>query len=148
MMKTIFAGLIGIMIATSAMANDFYATGTVGTQTRGSDTIVGLAIGSELNKNLRVEGAYDYNVDTKTNRVFVHALPQARIPGTALTPYALAGVGVDLDSLQGKTLYALGAGVRVELTKVLDFDLRYRRVDNTDNSDKREVVTAGISVKF
>jgi hypothetical protein len=45
-------------------------------------------------------------------------------------------------------MYVLGGGLRVELTKTVDFDLRYRRIDNTENTDKREVVTGGVSVKF
>jgi len=148
MMKYISA-LAGVMLATSAMAKDLYVTGTVGTQVKGTgDAVVGVALGSEVHKNLRVEGAYEYDADSKGNRLFVHALPQAQIPGTTLTPYALVGVGVDLESLDSRPLYALGGGVRVELTKTMDLDLRYRRVDNTDNTDKRETVTAGVSVKF
>jgi len=34
------------------------------------------------------------------------------------------------------------------LTKSTDLDFRYRRVDNVNNGDKREVVSAGISLKF
>lgn len=147
-MKYISA-IAGVMLATSAMAKDLYVTGSIGTQTaRTGDAIVSVAVGVETNKNLRVEGAYEYDVDSKGHRLFVHALPQAQIPGTVLTPYALVGVGVDLESLDSRPLYALGGGVRVELTKTMDLDLRYRHVDNMDNTDKREIVSAGVSVKF
>ena len=148
MMKYLSA-LAGAMMATTAMAGDLYVTGSLGTHATGSgDAVVGVALGMETHKNLRVEAAYEYDVDTKGNRLFAHALPQAQIPGTALTPYVLVGVGVDLESLDSKPMYALGGGVRVELTKSTVLDLRYRRVDKTDNTDKREVVSAGISVKF
>jgi len=148
MMKYLSA-LAGAMMATTAMAGDLYVAGSVGTHATGSgDAVVGVALGMETHKNLRVEAAYEYDVANKGNRLFAHALPQTQIPGTALTPYVLVGVGVDLESLDSRSMYALGGGVRVELTKSTDLDLRYRRVDNTDNTDKREVVSAGISVKF
>lgn len=138
-----------VMITVPATARDLYATGSVGTTVKGSgDTALGLAFGMEAHKNLRVEAAYEYNVDNKNNKLFAHAIPQVTIPGTAVTPYLLAGVGVDLKNVDSKPLYALGGGVRVGLSKSTDLDLRYRRVDNTDNTDKREIVSAGISIKF
>lgn len=147
-MKYISA-LAGIMMATTAMAGERYVTGSVGTHATGTgNAVLGVALGMEAHKNLRVEAAYEYDVDNKSNKVFAHVLPQAKIPNTVLTPYLLVGVGVDFESIDSKPLYALGAGVRVELTKSMDLDLRYRRVDNTDNTDKREVVSAGVSVKF
>ena len=75
-------------------------------------------------------------------------MPQATIPGTGITPYVLVGLGVNLESLDSKPLYVVGAGARTELTKTLDLDLRYRRIDSVDNNDRREVVTAGIVLKF
>jgi opacity protein-like surface antigen len=131
------------------MAADLYVSGSVGTHVKGAgDSVVGVALGTDVTKNLRVEGAYQYDVDRKRNELFAHAMPQYQIPGTSLTPYALVGVGVDVESLDSRPMYVLGGGLRVELTKTVDFDVRYRRIDNTDNTDKREVVTGGVSVKF
>ena len=148
-MKKYLAALAGVVMATSAMAAALYVTGSVGTHaTGGGDSVVGVALGMEPNKNLRVEAAYQYDVDNKKNNLFAHVLPQYAIPNTGLTPYVLVGVGADLESLDSRPLYVLGGGLRVEMTKTVDFDVRYRRIDNTDNTDKREVVTGGVSVKF
>jgi len=148
-MKKYLAALAGVVMSTSAMAADLYVTGSVGTHATGAgDSVVGVALGMEPNKNLRVEVAYQYDVDNKKNNLFAHVLPQYAIPNTGLTPYVLVGVGADLESLDSRPLYVLGGGLRVEMTKTVDFDVRYRRIDNTDNTDKREVVTGGVSVKF
>jgi len=148
-MKKYLAALAGVVMSTSAMAADLYVTGSVGTHATGAgDSVVGVALGMEPNKNLRVEAAYQYDVDNKKNNLFAHVLPQYAIPNTGLTPYVLVGVGADLESLDSRPLYVLGGGLRVEMTKTIDFDVRYRRIDNTDNTDKREVVTGGVSVKF
>ncbi len=148
-MNKIIVGLIGVMMSTSVMAADMYVTGTAGTAVLGrGDSNVGLAVGKELGKNFRVEAAYTYDVDTKENTLFGHAIPQMTLPGTTLTPYVLAGVGVNLDELNEKMLYAVGAGVRVEISKSLDVDLRYRLTDTLDKNDKREFVTVGLSYKF
>ena len=148
-MKKYLAALAGVVMSTSAMAADLYVTGSVGTHVTGAgDSVVGVALGMEPNKNLRVEAAYQYDVDNKKNNLFAHVLPQYQIPGTGLTPYVLVGDGADIESLDSRPLYVVGAGLRVEMTKTVDFDVRYRRIDNTDNTDKREVVTGGVSVKF
>ena len=148
-MKKYLAALAGVVMSTSAMAADLYVTGSVGTHATGAgDSVVGVALGMEPNKNLRVEAAYQYDVDNKKNNLFAHVLPQYAIPNTGLTPYLLVGVGADLESLDSRPLYVVGGGLRVEMTKTVDFDVRYRRIDNTDNTDKREVVTGGVSVKF
>jgi hypothetical protein len=148
-MKKYLAALAGVVMSTSAMAADLYVTGSVGTHATGAgDSVVGVSLGMEPNKNLRVEAAYQYDVDNKKNNLFAHVLPQYAIPNTGLTPYLLVGVGADLESLDSRPLYVVGGGLRVEMTKTVDFDMRYRRIDNTDNTDKREVVTGGVSVKF
>lgn len=148
MMKYI-AAMFGIIMATSAMAQPLHVTGTVGTHTAGAgEAVVGLAVGMDFHKNLRVEAAYEYDVDNKKNNLFTYVQPQALIPGTNVTPYVLVGVGANLDSLDNRPMYALGGGMRVELTKTIDLDLRYRHINNTERNDKREVITTGVSVKF
>jgi len=148
-MKKYLAALAGVVMSTSAMAADVYVSGSIGTHVvGGGETVINVAVGMETNKNLRVEAAYQYDVDNKKNNLFAHVLPQYTIPSTGLTPYVLVGFGVDIESLDSNPLYVLGGGLRVEMTKALDFDVRYRRIDNTDNTDKREVVTGGVSVKF
>lgn len=141
--------LVAALAVSPALAADLYVAGNLGTKVEGSrEGTVGLAVGAELNKNLRVEGAYEHSLDSKSNNLYGHVMPQATIPTTGITPYVLVGLGVDLESLDSKPLYVLGAGVRTELTKALDLDLRFRRIDSVDNNDRREVVTAGIALKF
>jgi len=156
-MNKYVAAIVAALVTTPAMATDLYVTGNVGTRIKGSsDAVVGLALGMETHKNLRVEAAYEHDTtdtirgpaSSKSNRFFAHALPQVQVPGTTLTPYVLVGVGVDLESLDSRPLYALGTGLRVGLTKSTDLDFRYRRVDNVNNRDMREVVSAGVAVKF
>lgn len=148
-MNKIIGGLLGVMMSTSVMAADMYVTGSAGTAMAGrGDTNVGLAVGVELGKNLRVESAYTYDVDNKENTLFGHFVPQARIPGTTLTPYVLVGVGVNFDQMNEKPLWAVGGGLRVEISKSLDVDFRYRLTDNMDKNDRRGYVSAGLSYKF
>lgn len=148
-MKKIMGAIFGVMMSTSAMAADLYITGSAGTAVWGrGDANVGLAVGAELGKNLRVEAAYTYDVDNKENTLFGHVIPQMTIPGTTLTPYVLAGVGTNFDQLNEKMLYAVGTGVRVEISQSVDVDLRYRLTDTLDKNDKREFVTVGLSYKF
>jgi opacity protein-like surface antigen len=148
-MNKFFASALGVMLASTALAGDLVVTGTVGNHVTGSgDAVVGISVGSDVHKNLRVEGAYEYDVDRKKNSVFAHVMPQAQIPTTSLTPYALVGVGVDVESLDSRPMYVVGAGVRLELTKAMDVDFRFRRIDTVDNRDRQEVVTGGLSVKF
>lgn len=148
-MKKIFGALVGVMMATSAMAADLYVTGSAGTAIAGrGDANVGLAVGAELGKNLRVEAAYTHDVDNKENTLFGHVIPQASIPGTTLTPYLLVGLGANFDELNEKPLWAVGTGLRVAISKSVDVDLRYRRTDTMDKNDKREFVTIGLSYKF
>ena len=148
-MNKFIAAAFGLIVSSSAIAGDLYVTGSVGTHATGSgDAVVGIAVGSDLHKNLRVEGAYEYDVDAKKNSLFGHVIPQAQIPGTSLTPYLLAGVGVDVESLDSRPMYVVGGGLRVELSKAVDFDVRYRRIDSVSNNDKQEVVSTGLSLKF
>jgi opacity protein-like surface antigen len=148
-MNKYVVALVASLAAGSAFAGDVYVAGNLGTQVEGSrEASLGLALGTDLTKNLRVEGAYEHRLDSKSNNLYAHVMPQATIPSTGITPYALVGLGVDLESLDGKPLYVLGAGVRTELTKTIDLDLRYRRIDTVDNNDRRESVTAGLALKF
>lgn len=151
MNKFTIAMLASLAFATPALARDLYVTGTVGAYTSGfKERTVGLAVGTDINKNLRVEGAYEYSEFKKEHALYTHVMPQATIPGTVVTPYLLAGLGVELDNIDKDSghLYVLGAGVRTEITKTIDLDFRYRRIDSVDSGNRRDVFTGGISFKF
>jgi opacity protein-like surface antigen len=90
--------------------------------------------------------------------VFANVVPQYRIPGTTLTPYAVAGVGYAFDSLGAvksgvaSPVYNLGLGTRVMITDNLDADLRWRNVRSMNGSNARvrddHIFMVGASYKF
>lgn len=135
-----------------------YVGGSVGT-TMDSDgrSLAGVVLGYQVHKNLRVEGTLDYNVREGQNgtAVVVNAVPQYRIPGSVVTPYALVGVGYGLkafgDDGDAKPVYNLGAGVRVGLSDRWEFDGRYRHLNtfNRDFADNQtHLFTAGLNYRF
>jgi opacity protein-like surface antigen len=118
-------------------------------------TSYGFAAGREFNPVFRLEAAYDYydaNSKTKQGQTLVgNAIGQYKIPGTIFVPYALVGAGYGWDTFGNRAIYNIGAGVRAEVTKNVDLDLRYKRVGNFDNvawNNQDSVVTAGVSFKF
>ena len=143
--------LASLAVAPLATARDLYVTGSVGAYTSGyKERTVGVALGTDVNKNLRVEGAYQYSEFAKEHALFAHVMPQVTIPGTGITPYLLAGLGVELGNIDRNDghLYVLGGGVRTKITDTVDLDFRYRRIDAVDSGNRRDVFTGGISVKF
>lgn len=148
-MNKFVIALAATLLSTSALGADLYIAGALGADIRGDKrTGTGVAVGAELNKNLRVEGAYEYGVEDQNHNVYVQAMPQVTVPGTTVTTYALVGLGLNLEDLNASPQYVVGAGVRTAITPKMDLDLRYRRIDTMDNSTSRDVVTAGIAVKF
>ena len=118
-------------------------------------TAYGVAVGRELNPVFRLEAAYDYyDANSKMGHgqtLVGNAIGQYKIPGTIFVPYALVGAGYGWNTFGDRTIYNIGLGARAEVTKNVDFDLRYKRVGNFDNMawDKQDsVVTAGVSFKF
>jgi opacity protein-like surface antigen len=148
-MNKFIASLFGVVVSASAFASDLYVSGSVGTTTSGTgQAIVGLAVGSDIHQNLRVEGQYQYDPDREQHNVFGHLMPQVRIPNTGLSPYALVGLGADLGNLGNNPLYVVGGGLRVDVSKLVDLDFRYRRIDSIDNNDRRDIVSTGVNFKF
>lgn len=153
------------LLSTSVNAQDLkldrtgmYVGGTVGsTLDADGRSLVGLVLGSQVHQNLRVEGTYDYNSRDGKNghALMVNAVPQYRIPGTVITPYALVGAGYGFDALgkkdDAKPVYALGAGVRVGVSTNWELDARYRHVnafDRSFNDKETHMLTAGATYRF
>jgi opacity protein-like surface antigen len=118
-------------------------------------TSYGFAAGREFNPVFRLEAAYDYyDANSKMSKgqtLVGNAIGQYKIPGTIFVPYALVGAGYGWDTFGNRSIYNIGAGVRAEVTKNVDLDLRYKRVGNFDNvawNNQDSVVTAGVSFKF
>lgn len=164
-MATVIAlGLTSAAVAQSKDASDrgFFLGGSVGSLTNKEDQVtIGLNGGYQVNRFLRgevtVENAWKQKTGSGT-MVFANVVPQYRIPGTTLTPYAVAGVGYAFDSLGSikngvaSPVYNLGLGTRAAITDRIDADLRWRNVRsmNTSNARVRDdhIFTVGGSYKF
>jgi hypothetical protein len=158
------AALVALGVAFSANAQD--AKNYVGASasiitTEGDNSIntYGVRIGREFSKHVLGEITYDYSQAgsgfNSGNLVFGNAIGQYRIPGTIFTPYVLAGVGYGTDRWNDRALYNVGGGLRTEITKNAEFDVRFRHVRNFENfSDNfggdraANLVTAGLNFKF
>lgn len=161
MKKFILAAMMVVGLAGAANAQSIgdgktFVTGSVGRLTSEHDERMsyGAAFGREVLPFLRAEVAYDY-IDENTKKGLGHgqtlvanAIGQYKIPGTPIVPYVLVGTGYGWQSFGDRAVYNVGAGARFEVTKVVDLDVRYKRIGNYDNSKTDDVVTAGVSVKF
>jgi len=164
-MATVMAlGLTSAALAQSKDASDrgFFVGGHVGSFTGNQDQVtIGLNGGYQVHRFLRAELTAENAWKQKTGSgtmVFANVVPQYRIPGTTLTPYAVAGVGYAFDSLGAvksgvaSPVYNLGLGTRVAITDRIDADLRWRNVRsmNTSNARVRDdnIFTVGGSYRF
>ena len=98
---------------------------------------------------LGVEGAYDYKKnDTQT--VFGNVLTSFSVG--SFTPYALAGVGYRWDASAAREVnekvWNVGGGVKYSLTRSLEVDTRYRRIEDFDRARPDDRVTIGVNFKF
>lgn len=146
-------------------ATEYEPQGYIGLNTGGtvgSDRAYtgGVVAGYNFTQYLASEYGYEYvrpsNVvgtrDTK-NQVFINVLPKYRLGSSPFSVYALGGVGYSLNetSKSGYT-YTLGGGVKMDLTKQLELDARFKRVDyfstaaNVAKSEDR--ISAGLNYKF
>jgi opacity protein-like surface antigen len=176
MKKFILAALMVLgVISTASTANaqsvvdlfgKSYVTGSVGKSLindgkKMDRTEYSVAFGHEFASFLRGEIAYDY-LDKKTSpktsygqAFMVNGIYQYQVPGTIFTPYALVGAGYGQKNFgNGEYVYNYGAGVRTEITKSIDFDVRAKRIQNLNlgnfntTSFHSDIVTAGVSYKF
>jgi opacity protein-like surface antigen len=101
-----------------------------------------------------VEGTYDYregNVQTAMGNVI------ASYSLGSFTPYVLAGAGYQWDKLGNpgprrnainEQVWNAGVGLKYAFTKTLEFDARYRRIDNWDRARSDDRATFGVNYKF
>lgn len=118
----------------------------------GSKPSIGAVGGYQFNRFFGLEATYDYffqrNGLPSGQTVFANGVVSYPITGTRFTPYALAGVGYGWDYFGDRGLYNVGVGIRTQINSSLDFDLRYRYINNWDNDQRNNVVTGGINYKF
>lgn len=124
-----------------------------------TDFVAGAVISKSFTPNLAAEVSYDYLSQDQdlSGQMVMGNLVYSRglgIPG--VVPYVLAGAGVGWNTL-GKLpggdnlmLYNLGGGVKFNLTRNWDLDVRYRYVgafeDNTLGN--RHMTTLGVGYRF
>jgi opacity protein-like surface antigen len=120
---------------------------------------VGAVAGWNVLPILAVEGTYDLSrADQKVrgdwnygNTIAVNAVPQYKVPGIGITAYAIGGVGYKWNTEAADyAVYNVGGGLKYELSKSLDFDGRYRRIEAIDSKKgaPEDRVTAGVNYKF
>ena len=111
----------------------------------------GLTGGYEVNDFVRVEGNYDYShsdqVSNRNHIVTGNVIGQYKI-GFGLVPYALAGVGYRWNDLKDEAVWNVGGGVRYDIARNIEADLRYRYIADFDRVRENNVVTLGVNYKF
>jgi len=161
----IFSAFVGVLAMTGVAsaadtpAGGLYVGGTVGVATSNmehSQAATGLVAGYNFNQYVGVEATYDHTYAREHRKsgdtVFVNGT--LGMPAGNFKPFALAGVGQGYNgqgSAHGKSadLYNVGAGVAYEISKNLEAEVRYRRVNQmTGHHDGENVVSLGMNYKF
>jgi opacity protein-like surface antigen len=98
---------------------------------------------------LGVEGTYDYKKgDTQT--VIGNAITSFSFG--SFTPYALAGVGYRWDASRSREVnekvWNVGGGVKYAISRNIEVDTRYRRIEDFDRARPDDRVTLGVNFKF
>jgi opacity protein-like surface antigen len=145
--------------------SQYYVGGNVGATT-GADRVYsgGAVAGWNVLPFLAVEGTYDLSrPDEKIAGKFnyqntgaVNVVPKVVVPGTDISVYAIAGLGYRMNSVSSVkdySVYNIGGGVRYELSKSIDVDGRYRRVEALEDKNRtaksaEDRVTLGVNYKF
>ena len=148
---SVVGAALAMMVASAASAQDnkFFAGPTVGAGFAGGPTL-GLNGGYEFHKYGRLEATYDHmfmtsswNMDTLGMNLI------GQIPtGTFVTPYALVGMGYQWQNGINQGNWTVGGGVRAEVTKNFDIDLRYRYIQGMWNQTNNNFVGIGTNFKF
>lgn len=120
--------------------------------------VAGFVVGRNINKQFAVEGAYDYyfkkdgSKDNQRGTVNAIVTP---FDVFGFRPYALAGIGAEarnpgvVKDRDARAIYNVGGGVKYDIAKNWETDLRYRYVNDWANKDRAaNVVTFGLNYKF
>jgi outer membrane immunogenic protein len=129
-----------------------------------SSAVFGVVAGYEVNPFLRLEGNF-VNRFSRGNlpngqMATANVIGQYTIPGTAITPYVLGGVGYGWNvygnptNSNGAALWNVGGGVRYAVTANWEVDARYRYVQQfksyVPSGEKlnENIVTLGVNYRF
>jgi opacity protein-like surface antigen len=91
------------------------------------------------------EATYDY-VKGGTHEVGGNALVSVSVG--RFTPYVLGGVGYRWTDFGNDQIWSVGAGVKYSIARNVEFDARYRRIENWDRTNHDDRVTLGANFKF
>lgn len=140
--------------------SDLYAGLNVGMNASGDSVYSGgLVAGYNVLPMLAVEGTYDLSVPSDKingstnigNMLAVNAVPQFKVPFIGITAYALGGLGYKWNTeTDNYAIYNVGVGAKYGITSNIDVDVRYRRIEGFEKSNKNpeDRVTLGIQYKF
>lgn len=107
---------------------------------------VGVVLGHNLNDNVAVEGQYEYRAD-KDHLLTGNVLLGQKIG--PVKPYVLGGVGYRWSDDRGdSTVYAVGGGLKADVTDTIEADARYRYVNSFDGEKRDNRFTVGLNYKF
>lgn len=163
--KTLVMGTALALMATGAIAADLvkyeqapglpgvivgkYVGVTGGAVTKGhgkTKAAVGAVAGLQLDKNLAIEGQYEYK-DSADHLLTGNVLLGTETHG--IYPYVVGGVGYRWTEDKNDGAYVVGAGVKKSLSEDLDADLRYRYVGSFSGGPSGESrFTVGLNLKF
>lgn len=148
--------------ATNPLTGVYVGAG-LGTNWRdSSDYQWSLSMGYQINPMWAVELVYDQNHQNNRNTrnnhgqmVMTNVVMSPWRVG-AVTPYALAGVGMGWNALgergtgDNAGVYNVGAGARMAVTGNVSVDARYRYVDALNRGDvqNQHMITAGVHIRF
>lgn len=152
-MLLVAAAAAAVSFAGTASAQDsgkkWFAGPTVGsTWTQGSN--LGFNGGYQINRYLAAETTYDH-VFNSANAIDLWAANVVAgypIPGTKLTPYALAGLGYQWQWNANQGVWNVGGGTKIALASGVDMDVRYRYVQGMWNQQNENIVSVGFGFKF
>ena len=112
----------------------------------------GVNAGYFLTTFAAVEAAYEYNYNPvkalRSNTVYANGIGQMKLPFIPVVPYAVAGVGYQMNDSKDQTVWNIGGGVKYEVTSNIDLDVRYRYVSDFDRKTHGNAVTLGAAYKF
>ena len=155
MMVLGMASMASAQTATDGKTYVGVSAGAVTSDAHNPINTFGVNVGREVLPFLAAEVAYSYTESghgiKSGQTLFGNAIGQYKIPGTIFTPYALVGAGYGWDRFGDRSLYNFGAGLKTEVSKSTDFDVRFRQVRNFGDWDKEHhdnIVTAGLNFKF
>ena len=94
---------------------------------------------------LGVEGTYDYK-QGDTQDISGNVLTSMKFG--SFSPYALAGVGYRWSDAANEKTWTVGGGVKYSLTRSLEVDTRYRRIEGFDSKRTEDRATIGVNFKF